>query len=80
MADLIPEEPHEAGVPERLADAAHEEGARTLANEARSGLNAVGFDDKDVRKWAEAYIAKVGSGDVDDFIRWIGRAEKGQRS
>src|SRR4051794_1458441 len=38
VSDLTPEEPHEAGVPERTADASHEEGARILADQARERL------------------------------------------
>ena len=75
MAELIPEEPRDAGVPERLADTAHEEGARTLANEARARLAADGFSDDQIRDWAETYIATEGSGDVERFVSWIGEQE-----
>lgn len=75
MEDLRPEEPSDAGVEERLADAAHEEGARILADEARPRLAAGGFTDDQIRRWAETYVAIEGSGDPEDFIAWIARQE-----
>ena len=76
MSDLTPEEPHEAGVPEKVADASHEEGARILADEAREQLAARGFTDQQIREWAETYIAEEGSGSVDGLIEWIARRER----
>ncbi len=78
VSDLKPEEPHEAGVPEKLADQSHEEGARILADEARDRLTDKGFTDQQIREWAETYIAEEGSGSVDGFIEWIAREERGQ--
>ena len=75
MSDLRPEEPHEAGVPEKVADQSHEEGARILADEARERLKERGFTDEQIREWAETYIAEEGSGDVDSFIAWIADKE-----
>jgi len=75
MTDLTPEEPHEAGVPERLADQSHEEGARILADEARDRLSDRGFTDQEIREWAETYIAQEGSGSVDGLIEWIAQQE-----
>jgi hypothetical protein len=75
MSDLRPEEPHEAGVPEKLADRSHEEGARILADEARDKLAPRGFTDQQIREWAETYIAEEGSGSVDGLIAWIARQE-----
>jgi len=76
VTDLTPEEPHEAGVPEKTADASHEEGARILADEARNRLKNQGFTDKQIREWAETYVADEGSGDVDTFIAWIAEQER----
>jgi hypothetical protein len=75
VSDLTPEEPHEAGVPEKVADQSHEEGARILADEAREQLKARGFNDEQIREWAETYIAEEGSGSVDGLIEWIARQE-----
>ena len=75
MSDLTPEEPHEAGVPEKVADASREEGARVLADEARGRLKDRGFTDRQIREWAETYIAEEGSGSVDGLIDWIARQE-----
>ncbi|MBV8161821.1 MAG: hypothetical protein JO265_12925 [Acidimicrobiia bacterium] len=77
MTDLTPEEPHEAGVPEKLADQSHEEGARILADEARDQLTGRGFTDEQIREWAETYIAEEGSGSVEGLVEWIGRREHG---
>jgi hypothetical protein len=76
MTDLTPEEPHEAGVPEKLADASHEEGARILADEARERLEDRGFTAEQIREWAETYIAEEGSGNVDGLIAWIAEQER----
>ena len=78
MSELTPEEPHEAGVPEKLADQSHEEGARILADEARDRLAERGFTDEQIREWAETYIAQEGSGSVDGLIEWIARREHEQ--
>ena len=75
VSDLTPEEPHEAGVPEKLADQSHEEGARILADEARDRLSDRGFTDQEIREWAETYIAQEGSGSVDGLIEWIAQQE-----
>jgi hypothetical protein len=76
VTDLTPEEPHEAGVPEKTADAHHEEGARILADEARERLKDRGFTDQQIREWAETYIAEHGSGSVDGLIAWIAEQER----
>jgi hypothetical protein len=75
VTDLTPEEPHEAGVPEKVADQSHEEGARILADEARDRLTARGFTDEQIREWAETYIAEEGSGSVEGLLDWIARQE-----
>ena len=76
MTELTPEEPHEAGVPEKVADQSHEEGARILADAARDQLTARGFTDEQIREWAETYIAEEGSGSVEGLIDWIARREQ----
>ena len=78
MSDLTPEEPHEAGVPEQVADPSREEGARVLADEARQRLHDKGFTDQQIREWAETYIAEEGSGSVDGLIAWIAARERQQ--
>ena len=78
MTNLTPEEPSEAGVPERVADASREEGARVLADEARERLAGRGFTDRQIREWAETYIATEGSGSVDGLVAWIAEKERDQ--
>jgi len=76
VTDLTPEEPHDAGVPEKVADTSREEGARILADEARTRLRDKGFTDQQIREWAETYIAEEGSGSVDGLIAWIAAKER----
>jgi len=78
VTNLTPEEPHEAGVPEKTADVSHEEGARVLADQARERLKDEGFTDRQIREWAETYVAAEGSGDVDTFIAWIAEQERSE--
>jgi hypothetical protein len=75
VEDLTPEEPSEAGVEEQVADSAHEEGARLLADEALPRLAAAGFSDDQIRRWAEVFVARQGSGDPEEFIAWIAQQE-----
>ena len=74
--DLEPEEPEEAGVSEAEPDVSHVEAARLLADQARDRLHDQGFDDEEIRKWAEAYEREEQSGDVDEFVAWIARQER----
>jgi hypothetical protein len=74
--DLQPEETREAGVSEAEPDASHVEAARLLADQARERLRRQGFDDDEIRRWAEAYAREQRSGDVDDLIEWIARRER----
>lgn len=74
--DLTAKEPEDAGVSEAEPDASHVEAARLLADQARDRLSAQGFDDDEIRRWAEAYEREEQSGDVDAFIAWIARQER----
>jgi len=71
-----PEGPDEAGVEEVEPDVSHVEGARELADEAAARLRAYGFDDDEIRRWAETYLAQEGSGDVDGLVAWIAERER----
>ena len=71
----VPHRPREVAVSEDVPDLGQIEGAHLLANEAREFLTGCGFDDRQILKWAEAYIAAEGSGDVESFVAWIHRAE-----
>lgn len=75
MTDIEPEEPHEAGVRERVPDKLQVEGAELLANDARQRLQDQGFSDRQIDRWALTYIAQEHSGDVESFIEWIGRRD-----
>lgn len=75
--DVVPERPRAAGVPEEIPDDTSAiEGARILANEARPRLRADGLTDTQIDEWADAFIAEVGAGEVDDLIAWIAAREQ----
>ena len=63
------------GVEQRLAGPGGEEGARLLADGATERLSRKGFTPRQIRLWAEPYIASHGSGDVNGLIDWIGHQE-----
>lgn len=71
LACPIPHRPQEVGIPEETPELAQIEGAHLLANAARPFLSRCGFDDDQILRWAEAYIAEEGSGDVECFVAWI---------
>ena len=71
----IPQRPEDFGVETEVPDIAQIEGARLLANEAREFLTGCGFNDRHILHWAETYIARVGSGDVESFVEWIHERE-----
>ena len=76
MEGLDPEAPDQAGVEEEEPDASRVEGARELADQAVPRLRAQGFDDDEIRRWADTYIAEKGSGDVDGLVAWIAQHER----
>jgi hypothetical protein len=77
MPEPTPERPRDAGVaetePEELGQ---HEGVGLLANDARRRLEADGFTESEIQRWAEAFIAERGSGTADDFVAWIAEQEK----
>ena len=66
---------HGANVAECVPDSAHLEAARVLADQASAALTARGFNDEEIRDWAETYLAHESSGDLDSFLAWILDAE-----
>lgn len=75
MADPNPERPAGAGVPERTPETMEVESAHLLANDAKGRLGDKGFDDDQIQRWADAFIAEGNAGDVDDFVAWIDAKE-----
>jgi hypothetical protein len=71
----IPHDPPEVGIPTEVPTLGQIEGARLLANEARRFLIGCGFTDAQILHWAETYIARHGSGDVECFVGWIHNPE-----
>jgi hypothetical protein len=71
-----PERPRAAGVEEEIPRPSGIEGARLLANEAFPPLQRLGFTRKQVRLWAETYIAEVDTGQVSPFVEWIMERER----
>jgi hypothetical protein len=77
MDEPRPERPRDVGVEEDAPDSLSAlEGARVLANEARERLRADGFSDTDIDRWADAFLAEKGTGEVDDLVEWIKRREQ----
>ena len=76
LACPIPHDPPEVGVRTEVPDLAQIEGARLLANEARAFLTNCGFTDDQIIHWAETYISREGSGDVESFVDWIHGRER----
>ena len=70
----VARDPVDADVVVEHPDLAQIEGAHLLANHARPFLTECGFTDQQILHWAETYIAKEGSGDVESFVSWIHRA------
>jgi hypothetical protein len=60
--------PGEGGRPE--PEEAEVESARLLANDARDALRVRGFDDDEIRRLADEYIALDLGEDTDEFILW----------
>jgi len=50
--------------------AAEVESARLLANDARDALHAAGFDDDEINRLADRYIAEDRGEVVESFIAW----------
>ena len=72
----VPKRPGEYGVDYEVPELAQIEGAHLLANEARPFLKGCGFTDRQILEWADTYISRVGSGDVESFIEWIHEREE----
>lgn len=72
-ADPPPADPEQVGVEPETPDMMQVEAARLLANDARGRLRDRGFDDRQIERWANTYIAEYGSGDVDTFLSWVAR-------
>lgn len=74
--DLSPESPQDAGLPDaddtRIEDV---EPLHLLVNEARPRLEADGFTDAQILRWAEAFFEAHREGDVDEFVAWIREQE-----
>lgn len=71
----IPKHPDETGTARQVPELAQIEGAHLLANHARPFLKGCGFTDRQILAWADTFIAKVGSGDVESFVAWIHERE-----
>lgn len=74
--DTEPQHPEEAGVTKKTPELAQIEAGNILAANARPRLEGRGFDDDQIERWAQTYVAEVGSGDVDSFLGWIEEQQK----
>ena len=75
-ADPQPADPEQVGVEPETPDMMQVEAARLLANDARDQLRDRGFDDRQIDRWANTYVAEHGSGDLDTFLAWVAREER----
>lgn len=77
--DLTPETPESEGLVEPELREEEIEGARLLANEARSRLRSDRFSDEEIDAWARTYYVfdtdGRDEGDVDGLVAFI-RAEQ----
>lgn len=71
-----PADPEQVGVEPETPDTMQVEAARLLANDARAQLRERGFDDRQIDRWANTYVADHGSGDLDTFLSWVVRQER----
>ena len=55
------------------------ESARLLENDARDALRVRGFDDDEIRRLADEYVALDLGEDTDDFVLWAVRHREGSR-
>lgn len=74
--DIEPEHPEEAGVAKKTPELAQIEAGSILAADAKPRLAGRGFSDDQIERWAQTYVAEVGSGDVDAFLEWIEERQK----
>ncbi len=75
MDEARPERPAEAGVEEETPAPLEVESAHLLANDAKDRLEDRGFDDDQIQRWADAFIAEGNTGGTDEFVAWIERKE-----
>ena len=73
---LIPEDPEDVGLDRVEVDITEVEPMHELANQARDELRAVGFDDTEIDDWARQFVARHGTGDVDEFLAWAKEQER----
>jgi hypothetical protein len=73
----VPESPADAGLPEDdVASIEDVEPIHLLANDARAELEADGFTDAQILKWAEAFFREHSEGGVHEFVAWIREQEQ----
>ena len=70
-----PEHPREAGLPQHDPDAAHDEAAHLLANEAYPRLAPWGFTRQEAFEWSSVFLEREHGGDVHDLVTFISEHE-----
>jgi hypothetical protein len=72
MPDPVdPDRPEDEGLSEPELPEVDIEGARLLANEARTRLHEDGFDDDEIDAWVRVYFEQGHEGSVDGFLAFI---------
>src|SRR5689334_21164015 len=74
--ELVPEDPSDVGHDRVEIDITEVEPMHELANQARDELREVGFDDTEIDDWARQFVARHGTGDVEEFLAWAKQQER----
>jgi hypothetical protein len=69
--DVEPDQPEDEGLAEPELPEVDIEGARLLANEARSRLHADGFTDDEIEAWVRVYFEQEHEGSVEGLLAFI---------
>jgi hypothetical protein len=80
MSDsLVPEPPEAEGDAQPELAEVDVEGARLLANQARSRLRGDGFTDDEIDGWTRVYFERGHEGDVDGLVAFIAAEQRAGR-
>ena len=74
MRDRASKHRHDAGG--AIRGRAFIDDASVLASKARPFLQGHASSDRQILKWADTYIARMGSVDVKSFVEWIHLRER----
>jgi hypothetical protein len=76
---VTPSDPEDHGVRTQSPEQMQVEAGRLLANHARERLRSQGFEDDQIERWAQTYIAETGAGSTDDFVDWVAERQRAEQ-